>query len=364
LATLDKTSDRLREKMLQVRGQQASVSDLLGGMIALKASEMFLKTGSGLRFKVGGRVKAVPSEKLTKDHMTWIQRCFLGEKELLTLAERGVADVVYQSDKSRYCLHFAYGHTGPYATVRIIGQDIPAFEELGLPITVQKQMMGLRSGLFVVCGSTDAGKTVTCTSFLNTLNQNRELAILTLEDPIEFIFDDNKSWFLQREVGLHVDTFADGVKSALRENVDVIFVGEMRDNRTIEQVLRAAEMGHLVISTLHADDAMSALSRIIGSFPQADQPRIRQSLANTLVGIVYQRLLPGKKTARIPCCEAFWPNTAMRNNPRQGDLSKMLTYIGPQTGLTYPNCLLELFRSGQNSPEAHQEEQERLRAQG
>lgn len=351
------------QPILSVRGQDASISELLRGMIALKASELFLKTGANLRFKIGGRVRSVESDRLTARHMAFIQKVFLGEDGSRALTERGVADMVYETSRARYRVHFAFGHTGCYATIRIIAQDLLGFRQLGLPESVQRGMLAMRSGLFVVCGSTDAGKTVTCTSFLNELNQNQEMAILTLEDPIEHIFEDARSWIVQREVGLHVPSFAEGVKSALRENVDVIFVGEMRDHATIEQVLRAAEMGHLVVTTLHTDDAISAISRIIGSFDMADQARIRQSLAGTLNGVLYQRLLPAANGGRLPCVEVMWPQGAVRTILRGGDLSKLPTYLGPSTGgIVYRDCLNELSKGGWIARPVFDAEQARLRA--
>lgn len=344
---------------------KVGVIEILRGMKQIGASELFLKVGSGLRFKVGGQIKPARGEALQLGQMEHIQETLLGSDESRMLAERRVADRVLEADGARFRLHFAYGHTGGYATIRRIGDDIRPFARLGLPSSVVKQMMGLRAGLFIVCGSTDAGKTVTCTSFIDALNIDKELAILTLEDPIEYIFEDKSSFVLQREVGLHVPTFADGMKSALRENLDVIFVGEMRDNATMEQVLRAAEMGHLVISTLHGDDALGAISRVIGSFAQADQPRIRQSLANVLSGVLYQRLLSTPEGGRAPCVESLWITNAMRTLLRSGEVAKIGTYAGPQSGgIQYRDCLDGLLKAGRITQSAYEGEQSRLRSLG
>jgi len=170
---------------------------------------------------------------------------------------------------------------------------------------------------------------------------------------------------IQREVGAHTPSFGAGVKAALRENLDVIFVGEMRDLDTIEQVLRAAEMGHLVISTLHADDALSAITRIIGSFPPNEQPRIRQSLAGTLSGVVFQRLLPSASGGRTPCVETLWPTTAVRTIIRAGDLGKLGTYLGSASGgLSYRECLKRLSSANVITREVAEHEEARLRAIG
>jgi len=349
-------------KMMKVRGEDASMADLLSGMMAVEASDLFLKVGSPIRFKIAGRVVAFDSDRVTKETMEWILNCFLDEDDRIEFRTRMTADVVYASDQARYRVHFARGQTGPYATIRLISSEIRSFEELGLPAPVVRNMGTLTQGLLIVAGSTDAGKTVTCTSLLDHIARSRQVAMLTLEDPIEYILDDDKALVFQREVGVHAPSFAEGVRGAMRENLDVIFVGEVRDNETIEQVLRAAEMGHLVITTLHCDDVLAAISRMVGSFPQADQPRIRHALAGTLVGVVFQKLLASTEGGRTPCVEALWPNSAVRAILRSGDLGKLGTYTGAASGgLAYRECLQALKTANRISPEVFDGEEARLR---
>lgn len=349
-------------KLMQVRGRDTSMAELLQGMAAVQASDLFLKVGAPIRFKVGGKVVPFESDRVTKESMEWILNCFLDEDDRLEFRQRMSADVVYATDQARYRVHFARGQTGPYAAIRLISSQIRAFASLGLPDPVQRNMTALTQGLLIVAGATDAGKTVTCTSLLDHISRTRQVAMLTLEDPIEYILEDDKGLIFQREVGVHAPSFADGVRGAMRENLDVIFVGEVRDNDTIEQVLRAAEMGHLVITTLHTDDALAAISRMIGSFPQADQPRIRQALAGTLVGVVFQKLLPSTDGGRTPCVEALWPNNAVRAILRTGDLGKLGTYTGAASGgLGYRECLELLRTAGRIGPEVYAEEDARLR---
>ena len=350
-------------KLLRVRGQDTSIAELLAGMGAINASDLYLKVGSPIRFKIQGKVVTFESERVTKEAMEWVLNCFLVEDDRVGFQKRMCADVVYATDQARYRVHFASGQTGPYAAIRIIANEIKAFSSLGLPAPVQRNMTALTSGLLIVAGATDAGKTVTCTSLLDHFNRNTQQAILTLEDPIEYIVDDDKSVIFQREVGLHAPSFVEGVRAAMRENLDIIFVGEVRDNETIEQVLRAAEMGHLVITTLHCDDVLSAIRRIVGSFPQHDQPRIRQALASTLVGVVFQRLLPTPEGTRTPCVEALWPSNAVRTIMRAGDLSKLGTYTGAASGgLGYRECLQALQTAGRITPEVVDAEVARLRS--
>ncbi len=353
------------KKLLKVRGRDLSVAELLGGMGAVGASDLFLKTGSQVKFKIEGRVATFHSDIITREVMEHVIGCFLGEDERARFATRMVADTVHATEHARYRVHLAYGQTGPYAAIRVIGTDILPFPKLGLPAQTQEKLLEMRRGLMIVCGTTDAGKTVTCTSMLEHLNQTQQKAILTLEDPVEYVLMDKQSLVIQREVGAHVPTFVDGIKSALRENLDVIFVGEVRDPETIEQSLRAAEMGHLVLTSLHAEDPIAAITRLIGSFPDNAQPRIRRALASTLVGVLYQRLLPRTTGGRVPCVETLWVNTAVRTILRTGDLTKLASYVGKQTGgIGYRDYLATLGRNKVITAEVQDMETARLNAGG
>ena len=346
-----------------IRGSRVSLVDMLRSMKPAGASDLYLQTGAPVRIKKSGRITAADEAPLRTEAMRHVINCFLSAEDQQTLARRGSADMVYVDQGIRYRVHFARGHTGPYAAIRIVGQSILELNKLGLPSIVRKRLTASNSGLLLVCGSTDSGKTVTCTSLLDFINQTRDSVLLTLEDPLEYILEPQRSMVIQREVGLHTPTFGDGIRSALRENVDAIFVGEMRDTDTMDQVLRAGETGHLVITTLHAEDALSALLRIVGSYTQADQPRIRQSLASTITGVLYQRLLPRVSGGRVPCCETLWANTAVRTILRAGELSKLGTYGGRATGgIGYKECLLDLRQSGAISEQTLQDELHRLQA--
>lgn len=353
----------INRPMFNIGDRPVSVLQMLRSVAAEGASDMFLQTGSPVRLKARGQVVTMKTPPLTRGMMSHIARCFLTEEEARALARRRTADVVYQDGGDRYRVHFSFGHTGPYATIRQIGAEITPLEDLKLPYQILKWLKALTSGVLVVCGTTDSGKTVTCTSMLEHINQERAHAILTLEDPIEHVLMPKRSMIIQKEVGLHVESFADGLRSALRENVDVIFVGEMRERDTIEQVMRAGETGHLVITTLHSDDALSAILRVVGTYAPDEQPRVRQSLAATLSGVLYQRLLPrqGPDGGRIPCVETLWANTAVRAIVRSGDLSKLGSYIGRATGgVGYRECLTDLRSFNEIDEDTVQAELKRL----
>jgi len=347
--------------MVMIQKEPVSLRGLLHGMRQQQASDMFLQTGGPVRFKRGGRIVTTDSDLLTREQMGHAINCFLSQEEKRAFQKRGVADGVHVDGEHRYRVHFAFGHTGPYAAIRSIGDSIVRLEKLGYNHKILNRLTTTKSGLLIVCGPTDAGKTVTCTALLDFINRQQHRAILTLEDPIEYVLPGQSSLVIQREVGLHVPTFADGIRSALRENLDVVFVSELRDNDTIEQALRAGETGHLVITTLHADDAMSAVMRLVGSFTPAEQPRIRQTLAATISGVLFQRLLPRAKGGRVPCVETLWANTAVRAILRGGELGKLASYVGrPTGGVGYKESLVELNRVGVIESQTMQDELHRL----
>ncbi len=354
----------LTRPVMTIKGTPVSVVDMLRGMRSEKASDMFLQTGAPVRLKLRGQVKTMETPPLSRAIVNHVMSCFLSPEEIKTLHRRRTADVVHQDGAERYRVHFAFGHTGPYTAIRLIGADILELSQLALPEVVQRRLETMRSGLLIVAGATDSGKTVTSTALLEHINANHDQAILTLEDPIEHVFAPKRSMIIQKEVGLHAASFSEGIRSALRENLDVIFVGEMRERDTIEQVLRAGETGHLVVTTVHSDDALSAILRIVGTYTPDDQPRIRQSLAATLAGVLFQRLLPRRgQEGRVPCVETLWANTAVRAIVRSGDMSKLGSYVGRATGgLGYRECLTDLHSFNEIDEDVFHQEIRRLQA--
>ena len=201
--------------------------------------------------------------------------------------------------------------------VRLIPFAIPSFEELGLPAITEK-LVGLQQGLVLVTGPTGAGKSTTLAAMLDWINEHRQCHILTIEDPIEYIHSHKRSAVNQREVGDDTDSFERALRSALREDPDVLLVGEMRDLESIQIALTIAETGHLVFATLHTNDTAQALDRIVDVFPGDRQDQIRVQLANTLAAVVHQRLLPMKDGGRVAAFEVLVANHAIRNLVREG----------------------------------------------
>ncbi|MFH1464368.1 MAG: ATPase, T2SS/T4P/T4SS family [Pseudomonadota bacterium] len=329
---------------LKLGERSVSVQDALRWMVELNATDLYLKVGEPVIFKVDGNVSRFRSDPVGDQHLKQLMACFFSQADLDRFRVRREVDLVHAEGDSRYRIHLGTGNHGIYAVVRRIAQDILPIEKLGLPAAVLPSLMRLRSGLVLVSGATGQGKTVTAVALLDHLARTRPATILTLEDPIEYIFHDHKGLFIQREVGMHVDSFADGVRAGLRENLDIIYVGEMRDPDTIEQVLKAAESGHLVLSTLHAEDTVGSLARIIGSVTSDNQSRIRYTLSAGLACCITQRLLPSAQGGRVLAAEVIFPTTAIRTVIRGGELTKLPIYLGKSgSGVTYREHLHELY---------------------
>src|SRR3954452_14581087 len=206
--------------------------------------------------------------------------------------------------------------------LRLIPHEIPSFEWLGVPAAVQN-WANLRRGLVFITGPTGGGKSTTLAAMIDWINKNRRVHIITIEDPIEYVHDHALSAVDQREVGDDTDSFGDALRSALREDPDVLLVGEMRDLESIRFALTIAETGHLVFATLHTNDVAQALDRIVDVFPPEQQPQIRVQLANTLSGICYQRLLPRNDGGLAAAYEVMVANSAVRNLVREGKTNQL-----------------------------------------
>ncbi len=210
--------------------------------------------------------------------------------------------------------------------LRLIPHEIPTYEDLGLP-EVFERFAGLRQGLILVTGPTGAGKSTTLASVIDRINAERACHIITVEDPIEYVYANRKAVVHQREVGEDTASFPAALRSALREDPDVLLVGEMRDLESISFALTLAETGHLVLATLHTNDTAQALDRIVDVFPSDRQSQIRVQLANALTGIVYQRLLPRAAGGLVAAYEVLVANSAVRNLIKEGKTNQLRNVV-------------------------------------
>ena len=277
----------------------------LRSMVANEGSDLHIKAGSHVRARVHGALRVLGKEKLNEEEVEILVREITTESHYQKLTEQGSVDFSYKPDKkSRFRVNIFNQMDGLSIVMRVIPTHIPTIEELKLPSVIET-FSDMPRGLVLVTGVTGSGKSTTLAAMLNKINRTYQKHIITLEDPIEFVHQDVKCLVNQRALGSDFYDFKDALPAALREDPDVILVGEMRDAETIELALHAANTGHLVFSTLHTLDAKETVNRIVGSFPKEEQNRIRLSLSSVLSGIVSQRLIPGKNGGRIAAAEVM-----------------------------------------------------------
>lgn len=340
-ATISATTDPLK-----LLGQ------VLAHAVKVKASDVHLRTRNHPILRVDGSLRAlreVPPlppdfmERLARTMMsTRLQQIF--DKDHQVDLSIGFKDI----GRVRANLFYQRGSIG--MVLRVINTTIPTPAELGLPDIVS-QLLDVERGMVLVTGSTGSGKSTTLGSLINQINLIRSDHIITIEDPIEFLFTEKKSIITQREVGIDTGSFADAMRAALREDPDVILLGEMRDPETIETAMTAAETGHLVFSTVHSPAAAETVSRIITSFPAEGQPSVRAKLAQNLRAVVSQRLLPHKSGAgRAVACEVMTVSQLARElilDPLKiKDLAELIKKGTAAEGmLSFDQSLFNLVRS-------------------
>ena len=328
-------------KRMQETSILLDVKEILQNAYEMKASDIHLCVGSLPVARVNGNL--MPLVKYTKLSpemtMSAIRQC-LDENKQNILMTKGEADASLSVPGiARYRIN-AFKQRGTYSLAfRQQPFDIPQFDTLGLPPII-KRFAELKQGLVLVTGVTGSGKSTTLASIVDMINTRRKCHIITIEEPIEYLHRHKNCLVNQREVGLDSASFASALRSALREDPDVILVGEMRDLETISTALTAAETGHLVFSTLHTSGAAKTIDRIIDVFPPTQQNQIRSQLATVLEGVVSQMLIP-KKDGKgvIPASEILIANSAVRNLIREGKPYQIQSII--QTGSALGMCTME-----------------------
>lgn len=322
--------------------------DLIRKGIQIKASDIHLLVGVPPVFRVNGSLIKYGKKTLKSKEIKKIVEEILKENQLIELKEKKEIDIAYSiSDIGRFRINVFKQKGSLSVSLRIIPLNIPTTDQLNLP-TVVDELINISEGLILVTGPAGSGKTTTLASMINEINRSRNSHIITLEDPIEYIHIHNKSIINQREIGRDVLSFNRGLRAALRQDPDIILVGEMRDLETIKTVLTAAETGHLVLSTLHTSGAGKTMDRIIDVFPGQQQKQAKIQLSTVIQGVVYQQLLESlDKNGRVAAFEIMIANPAIRNLIREGKNYQIDTVI--QTGKkekmqTMDNSILELYR--------------------
>jgi twitching motility protein PilT len=298
-----------------------TLSQLLKAMLEYKASDMHITSGSPPTFRVHGKILRAKATSLTPADTKELCYSVLTDYQKAAFEEGKQLDFSFGiRDLARFRANVYYQRGAVAGAFRHIPYEIPKMNTLGLPPAVAGLISRPR-GLILVTGSTGSGKTTTLASMIDALNDNEHLHIVTIEDPIEYIHTHRNCLINQREVGQDAKTFALALKAALREDPDVVLVGEMRDRETIETALILAETGHLVFSTLHTNSAYQTISRIVQVFPSDYQDQIRMQLSMVLEGIVTQTLLQrADRTGRALAVELLIPNASIRNLIRENKL--------------------------------------------
>ena len=328
-----------------------SIDDLLEQMVARGASDLHLTVGSKPAIRVNGRIERLEEIEVLRpeDTQQLLYQILSSEQQKNFEIKRQLdfAHGVPGLARFRVNVYFQRGSLG--GAFRLIPEAIKTLEELGLPSSLH-QLAEKPRGLVLVTGPTGSGKSTTLASLIDEVNRTRSDHILTIEDPVEFVHRHKKCIVNQREIGFDAPSFAEGLRAALRQDPDVILVGEMRDLETIATALTAAETGHLVLGTLHTQSASSTVDRIIDVFPPSQQEQVRIQIAGALQGIVTQALLPtADGTTRVAALEILLPDDATRNLIRQGKVEQIYTIMqtGTQRGMqTMEQSLTELTLRG------------------
>jgi len=310
-----------------------SIDALLERMVARNASDLHVTVGTPPAMRVHGaleRYQDVPDLSPDDTHQM-LYRILSTEQQKLLEINRQIdfAHSIPGLARFRVNVFFQRGTLG--AAFRLIPADIKTLEELGLPTTLHALTEKPR-GLVLVTGPTGSGKSTTLAALIDEINRKRPEHILTIEDPVEFVHRHKRCIVNQREIGPDASSFAEALRAALREDPDVILLGEMRDLETLSTAITAAETGHLVFATLHTQSAPSTVDRIIDAFPAAQQEQVRVQLAATLQGICTQALLPTPGgTGRVPALEILFPDDAVRNLIRQGKVEQVYSVMQTST---------------------------------
>lgn len=329
------------------------IQQILEEALRRGASDIHLMVGTYPTLRINGEL--IPLTKAGEPSPEFIEKLVLGlttpeQKELL-LTNKEIDFSFALGELARFRINAFYQKGYISAALRLIPSKIPALEDLHLP-KVFDHFSKLRQGLILVTGPTGQGKSTTIASIINDINETRSVHIVTVEDPIEYVYPSRKSLIAQREMHLDTHSWEISLRSILREDPDVVLIGEMRDYETIEAVLTIAETGHLVFATLHTNSASQSVDRIVGVFPENQQAQIQMQLSNVIEAIISQRLVPGIQVGRVPATEVLLGNGAVRNVIREGKTHLLDNIIQTSTGVgmnTMESSLAALVREGKIS---------------
>ncbi len=332
-----------------------TMEDLLREAAEKGASDLHLSTGEPPMLRVNGDLVRTEHTALSAENVTALVDSIMNETHRARFAAEHEVDFACElAGKGRFRVNVFLHSRGPGAVLRAIPARIPSLDALEMP-PILKDLCSRERGLVLVTGPTGSGKSTTLAAMLDVINQTWDAHILTVEDPIEFVHPPKRCLVNQRELGPHTNSFSNALRSALREDPDVILIGEMRDLETISLALTAAETGHLVFGTLHTSSAPKTIDRIIDVFPAGQQGQIRTMLSESLEAVVAQTLVKKKGGGRIAACEILVGVPAVRNLIREGKLHQIpsMMQTGQRVGMqTLDMAFADLVKRGLIEPTA------------
>lgn len=334
---------------------KAQFEELLSTVVKENASDLHLAVGQHPTLRISGAlIPLLKEEILTQEYVKDFIFSILNEDQKNKFLQEKELDLSYSfRDRARFRINVFHQRGFMGAALRLIPNKIRTFQELNLP-PILEELTKLQQGFFLCVGPTGHGKSTTLAAFIDYINHTRAEHIITVEDPMEYLFASDRSIIDQREVGVDTDNFPRALRSLFREDVDIAMVGEMRDAETISIAVTAAETGHLILSTLHTNNAAQTIDRIIDTFPGTQQNQIRSQLASTLVGIISQRLVPRLNGGLIPAMEVMVVDSAIRNLIRENKTHEIDLVIETRSdeGMVSLNrSLADLVRRGEISLE-------------
>jgi twitching motility protein PilT len=302
---------------------------------AMRVSDLHIKVGTTPAYRIDGDITYLKGQPVTPEIAKKLIYPLLSEDNLHKFHQDYDVDCSYRVGSLQFRINIFRENDGMSAAIRALSMDIPKVESIGFPNNVWEDIVECKQGLVLVTGITGAGKSTTISSIIDRISEKKACRIITLEDPIEYLLPNKHSMVSQREVGRDVKSFSHGLRAMLREDPDVIFVGEMRDSETISMTLMAAETGHLVFSTLHTRDAIGTITRILDYFPTGRQSEVRNQLSLGLAYIICQKLIPKKDgTGRIAAIELLNNNNyACANLIRTGKVEQIYSQLQTKTRL-------------------------------
>jgi twitching motility protein PilT len=328
-----------------------NIKEVLRAMVQLRSSDLFLKVGGPPRVRVDGSVRQLGTTPISKEHMKDAFTLLVDEHSREGFKKNHECDTAFEDEeigRFRVNCFMQRGNIG--FVLRHVRSDIPDFKTLGLPVEVFERLAMLRRGLVLVTGITGSGKSTTLASMIEYMNRTTSRHIITVEDPIEYSYVDDRCIINQREVGIDTRDFKSALRNAMREAPDVILVGEMRDVETVNAAIDAAETGHLVLSTLHTINAQQTMERIINFFPPYQHNLIRMQLSMVFQGVISQRLVPRKdSTGRVPGLEIMIATPTIKQMIEEGRTPELYTAIRDSEHfgcMTFNQSLFKLYEAG------------------